>query len=112
MQKIFTMGICAVLSCAILFLTACNTPPKTVAYKTLRITADAVDNAMKAAAEAKVKGVMDDVAWMKVAVLHDQYRVALDQAVKAARFDYQTATPAEVAGLAAELTTLITSYVH
>lgn len=112
MKKLFTAAICAVLLCAITVLPACKGTPKTVAYKTLKSVGDAVDSAMKAYAEATVAGAINEDTQKRVRKLHDRYREAFGKAVVAARFDYENAPPAEVAGLAAELTALIATYVR
>jgi uncharacterized protein YgbK (DUF1537 family) len=112
MKKLFTIITCAVLLCAITILPGCAGTPKTVAYKTLKATSDAVDGAMKAYAEAVVKGAISEDTAFQVRKLHGEYRIAFAQALNAARFDYEMATPGAVAGLAAELTGLIASYVR
>jgi hypothetical protein len=111
MNKLFTLFICGLLLCATTVLPGCAGSGKTVAYKTLKAVSDSVDMGMKAFAEATVKGVIDDGTQAKVKGLHDQYRIAFQKAVVAAQFDYATAAPAEVAGLAAELTALIATYI-
>ena len=108
MRKLFTLTVCAVLGLALLVLPACQSTPKTVAFKTLKATADAVDGAMKAYTEAVVSGaVQEDV---KVRELHGQFQAAFKRAVTAAHFDYATAAPEEVAALAADITGLIAGY--
>jgi hypothetical protein len=110
MKKLLTLLMCAVLFGAIAILPACKGPGKTVAYKTLRSVSDAVDGAMKAYADAVVAGAIDAPMQDRVRMLHGQYRKAFAQALNAARFDYENAAPGELAGLAAELTTLIATY--
>lgn len=102
------IAVCALFSLALLVLPACQSTPKTIAYKTLKSTADAVDGAMKAYTESVATGALAEDP--KVRELHGQYQIAFKKAVTAAHFDYATATPAEVAGLAAEITGLIASY--
>ena len=112
MRKLFTLAVCALLLSATNFLAGCTTSQKSAAYRTLKTVADSVDAAMTAAAEAKVLGIVSDEDWTKIRVLHDRYRVTFKQAVIAAKFDYASAAPAEVAGLAAELAALVATFAH
>lgn len=110
MKKLLTFAMCAILMGATWLATGCNTPAKTVAYKTLKSVADTVDVSMKAYAEAVAVGAVDAESIAKVNRLHDQYRVAFKKAVLAAKFDYATASPAELSSLAFELVGAITQY--
>lgn len=110
MTKFLTLFLCAVLFGATSLLTGCQGTPKRVAYKTLKITAETVDSAMTAYAEAVVLGLVHEVDQAKVRALHDQYRIAFVKAVAAAEFDYENATPGEVAGLASGLVALVAAY--
>lgn len=109
MKKLFSLLVIGVLSLAI---AGCTTF-KPTAYKTLKTTADTVDIAMKAYAEALVtpgSNIGSDTQ-IKVQELHGQFQKVFRQAVTAAQFDLATAPPAEVAALAAEIATLIATYV-
>lgn len=106
------MAVLFAMTVAIGITSGCAGSPKQVAYKTLKSVGDGVDSAMKAAAEAKVKGVLPQDDWDRIARLHDRYRTAFAKAVEAAHFNYEAAAPGEVAGLAAELTAEIAQYIH
>lgn len=110
MNKLIALLTCAVLFCATNFLAGCKGPGKSAAYKTLKAVGTTVDSAMKAYADAVVIGLVDQATQTKVRNLHEQYRVAFLKAVAAAEFDYETASPAEVAGLASELVALAATY--
>lgn len=112
MKKLFGLLVCALLVGAIALSTACVGTPKSIAYKTLKSTEDTVDAAMRGYADAVVAGAVEQKVQDQVRIQYGRYQVAFEQAVQAAKLDLQTATPAEVAGLAAELTALIASYVH
>ena len=112
MKKLLSLFICGLLLFAITILPGCAGAPKAVAYKTLKSVSDSVDAAMKVYAEAVVNGHIDATTQVRVRDLHDQYRKAFAQAINAARFDYENAAPGDVAGLAAEITTLIATYAH
>jgi hypothetical protein len=112
MNKLLTLLTCGLLLLAITILPGCESSPQTVAYNTLKSVSDAVDGAMRAAADAHIAGAIDAADWARIAELHSQYRLAFAKAVTAASFDYRAAAPAEVAGLAAELTTVITAFIH
>ena len=111
MNRLITLAMCALLLGATWIITpGCSTPAKTVAYKTLKSVGETVDTAMKAYAEAIAVGAVDAENQAKVRSLHDQYRASFKKAVLAARFDYTTASPAELSSLAFELVTAISQY--
>ena len=112
MKKLITLLTCLTLLGATSLLTGCAGTGKTFAHKSLKTVAESVDVAMKAFTDAVVLGAVDADAQIKVQVLHTQYQIALKKAVTLAQFDYSESTPAEVAGLAAELTAFIAVYVH
>jgi hypothetical protein len=112
MKKLITLLTCLTLLGATSILTGCAGTGKNVAYKSLKTVAESVDVGMKAFAEAVLTGAVEPEAQLKVQVLHTQYQLALKKAVTLAQFDYENAAPAEVAGLAAELTSFIAVYVH
>lgn len=112
MTKLITLFTCLTLLGATSFLTGCAGKGKTGAYKTLKTVADTVDTAMKAFSDVVVRGDVPADTQVKVQLLHEQYRVAFRQAVQLAQFDYESAAPAQVASLAAELAALIAVYVH
>lgn len=91
------------------FLTACKTPQsvQTISYKTLRSVAESVDSAMRTYAQAVALNRVTPEMQAKVRDLHGRYQPALEQAVVAARFNFEAAAPEEIAGLAAEITTTI-----
>lgn len=85
---------------------------KNKSYKTLNAIADMVNTAKRAYAAAEVQGLVTPEQTARVIELDTRYRAAMRQAVVAARFNYSTAAPEDVALLATDLATLIASYVH
>lgn len=108
MKKLFALIPLIVLAFG---LTACQTSPKAIAYKTLKSTADAVDSAMKAYADLVVQGQVDLTTQTKVQGIHDKYRVAMTAAVQAAQFDTSAITPASVSQLAGDLSAAVAQIV-
>lgn len=97
----------AITLLALFAFVGCNTPPKTVAYKSLATVAYTVDAAMTVYADAVVAQQIDPITQDKVRQLYQRYQAHMTIAVRAAQYDYATATPEVVAQIAAELTTLI-----
>lgn len=89
-------------------VSSCASSPKT-AYKTLAATQATVDAALKAFADARVHGKIDDATYTKVDTLYRQYQAAFATAVSAARMNLGSFTPADVTSLATGLTTTINS---
>lgn len=112
MKYLITLVTCACLLGATHFLTGCAGSGKNTAYKTLKTIGDTVDAATRAFAEANAVGAIDAATVQKVRELHEQYRVAFKNAIVAAQFNYEDAAPAQVAALAAELVSLIATYVQ
>lgn len=110
MKKLITLFTCLALFGATSLMTGCKGPGKSFAHKSLKTIAESVDVAMRAFAEAVVTGAVDAEAQVKVQVLHTKYQIALKKAIALAQFDYESAAPAEVAGLAAEITSFIAVY--
>ena len=90
--------------------TGCKSPPsqRVIAYKSLRTVADAVDTAMTAYADAVVRGQVAPDTQHRVRELHQHYRNYFGNALELAQYDYTAPVPVELAGIAAQLTTLIT----
>lgn len=112
LSSLLTLLTCLALLAATAGFSGCAGTGKTVAFKTLKTVSDSVDFAMKAFAEATVAGAIDAPTQAKVRALHGEYQAAFKQAVVAAQFDYAAAAPGEVAGLAAQLTALVATYIH
>jgi len=91
-------------------LQGCETSPERVVYNSLRITGDAVDAAMKTAADLYVIELITEEGWQKIAAAHDEYQPAFHAAVVLAQFDYTQVTPADVRQLASIVTATITRY--
>lgn len=90
-----------------LSLTGCNAVPERIAFNTLSSVAVSVDSAMSSFKIAVDAGVVSVETQQKIRDLHGRYQPVLHAAVVAAKFDYNTMAPAEVAALAADLTTAI-----
>lgn len=76
-------------------------------YKTLAAVGGTVDAAMKTYAGVVVAGGVSQANQEKVRALHGRYQPLFAEAVRAARFDLQSAAPEEIATLAAEIATLV-----
>lgn len=90
--------------------TGCTTTQQEATYKSLSVTWHTVDAAMLSYAQARADGKTTLSQDLAVTKLHDQYRVAMDAAISAARLDWSAPTASGLAGLAADLVTLISSY--
>ena len=97
----------------LLALTGCQTlSEKDTWFKTLAAVGYSVDGAMVSYADAQVAGLTTPEQDARVAELHGRYQPVYNAAVRAARYDYSTMTPEEVAAVAAELTELIFSILN
>lgn len=98
----------------ILAFASCSgcTTTKENAYKTLSITASTVDTAMKAYADARVLGKVDDATHAKVTDVKRRYEQAFVAAVSAAQANLENPTPTDVAQIAAELVSIINAATH
>lgn len=90
--------------------TGCAHSPKT-AYKTLSATEATVDASLKAFADLRVHGKVDDATYAKVDAIYKQYQAAFATAVTAAKLDPSSLTPQQVADLAAQLYSTINAIV-
>lgn len=102
--------VCLPLSVAVT-QTGCVTTPRTVAYNTLKATAVTVDNAYMAFWDLVVAGKVPTDTQAKVQSLRAKYQAAFASAVVLAKFDYNTATPADVGILASDLVNTIATLV-
>lgn len=84
-----------------------NTSAKAVAYKSLKTTWLSVDASMQVAAELNRVGKLSERDKQDIIDAHNKYRQAFDTAITAAQLDWNTATPASVSALAADVITLI-----
>lgn len=91
------------------FTAGCSVTAKQAAYKTLNITGTTVYKAMEAYGELVKLGQIDEQTQAAVKDLYGKYRVAYLQAVAAAEFNYESATPSQVAELAAQVVTTIST---
>lgn len=112
MKRIFVAILLAVqigtvtLAPAVL-VTSCASSPSS--YKTLASTQAATTAALNAFGEARAKGKVNDATYATVDSAYRQYQAAFESAVTAARLNLATATPPEVAQLAATLAQAIES---
>ena len=91
-------------------MTSCAHSPQT-AYKTLSATEATVDASLKAFADLRVHGKVDDATYAKVDAIYKQYQAAFATAVTAAKLDPSSLTPQQVADLAAQLYSTINAIV-
>jgi hypothetical protein len=91
----------------LLWFCGCNTPPKTVAFRTLEGTAKAVDMALQVYASAYVDGKVTADQDRQVREAKAKYELAMNAALDLWARDWTQLTPAKVAALADELTILI-----
>ncbi|MFB1500818.1 hypothetical protein [Thiocapsa sp. N5-Cardenillas] len=99
----------APLALAPVAVTGCATPSKEVTYQTLRTVAISVDAARKTYADAIVRGEVSDERQVEIDKLITRYQAAMNTAITAAQFDYEQAAPAELATLAAQIITIVTT---
>lgn len=85
---------------------------RAIAGKTLLGIAQSVDAAMRTYAEAVKLGQVNAETQAKIRDLHGRYQPALEQAVIAARFNFESAAPHELAAMAAEITATIVQIVR
>ena len=104
-----TIGVTIGLGTTVL-MTGCAHSPKT-AYKTLSATEATVDASLKAFADLRVHGKVDDATYAKVDSIYKQYQAAFATAVTAAKLDPSSITPQQVADLAAQLYSTINAIV-
>lgn len=91
-------------------VTSCAHSPQT-AYKTLSATEATVDASLKAFADLRVHGKVDDATYAKVDAIYRQYQAAFATAVTAAKLNPSSITPQQVADLAAQLYSTINAIV-
>lgn len=105
MKRAFTCwAACVILAIDVMLVvpltqTGCASFQSTT-YKTLAATELTVDSALKAFADARVHGKINDTTYAKVDVAYQKYQVAFAAAVKAAQLNLSTATPADVTAAA------------
>lgn len=91
-------------------MTSCAHSPQT-AYKTLAATEATVDASLKAFADLRVHGKVDDATYAKVNAIYQQYQAAFATAVTAAKLDPSSLTPQQVSDLASQLYSTINAIV-
>lgn len=79
--------------------TGCSST-QSISYRTLATTEAGVDAALKAFADARVHGRIDDGTYAKVDGAYAKYQIAFAAAVKAAQLNLEFATPKEVSDAA------------
>lgn len=88
--------------------TGCTTTAKQIEYKTLASVGLAVDDAMKAAANARHNNKLTAMQWETVTALHDvKFLPVYNQACDAASLDLNTVPTADLVKLATDLITTI-----
>lgn len=86
----------------------CQAPTaQKISYGTLSTIATSVDSAMQSYGAAVKAGLVDEATQAKVRNLFNRYQPVMQRAVLAAKFDFSTQPPAELAAIAADLTTAI-----
>ena len=113
MKRFLCILICSCVSVAtitvapaVLLMSCANS---SASYKTLASTQAATTAALNAFGEARAKGKVSDADYATVDAAYKQYQAAFETAVAAARLNLNTATPPEVAQLAATLAQVIES---
>jgi len=99
------------LSGLMLVLGSCSgcSTAREVSYKTLAATANTVDVAMKAYADARVAGKVDDITHAKVVDIKKRYETAFLAAATAAQANLENPSPSELITIATQLVEAINS---
>jgi len=84
----------------------CSTA-RTNAYKTLAITANTVDVALKAYADARVAGKVSDDTHAKVSEIKTRYEKAFLAAATAAQANLESPSPADLIAVTTELLEIV-----
>jgi hypothetical protein len=89
--------------------TGCKTSPQEIAYRTLASIELTVDKSMTAYSDQVVKGAVDQPTQDKVKDIYGRYQTAFSAAVTAAKLNFNSQAPADVASLADSLVSIIGS---
>jgi hypothetical protein len=109
MRLFFILPLIVCLLMPVPLTTGCKTSRQEIAYRTLASIELTVDRSMTAYSDQVVAGKVDQATQDKVKDVYGRYQAAFSAAVAAAKLNFNTQAPSDVATLADSLTSIIQS---
>ena len=96
------------MALCLIWLVACTTTQKTVAFQTLSAVQATVDSSLTAYADMVVSGKVDVATQVKVKAAKTRYEIAFKLALETAQGNLAAPAPGDIQKLADELSALLT----